>query len=107
MEKQTMLLYCAVCHKPFRLAKDRPIDPDKPEPKREPPKSCPRCRGPYHAAASRAWWKHRRRRLGLAREAAAASAPKSLPDLETLMAEADAAGERALKLARSMARKPD
>ena len=99
-----MLLFCAVCGKPWRQTKNRSADT---APKREPPKSCPRCRGPHHAAAARACWKHRRRRLGLAREAFEAPAPKSLPDLETLMAEADAAGERALKLARSMARKPD
>lgn len=98
-----MLLYCAVCGKPFRQAKDRPTDPDEPKPKRGPPQSCPRCRGPYHAARARLHWKHRRRRLGLAREVAVAPAPKSLPDLETLMAEADAAAERALKLAGAIA----
>lgn len=93
------LLYCAVCGKPWRQSKDRRAATYPPQPKKEPPASCVKCRGKYRGAAQRLRWKHHRRRLALAGEATASPAVSPLPDLDTLIADADAASARALKLA--------
>jgi hypothetical protein len=90
-----MLLYCAICGKPWRRVRDNETA--------RPTVSCTKCRGQYLADVQRNIWKRRRIASELATEVVRSPATDPLPDLATLMGAADAAAERALNLARTIA----
>ena len=87
-----MLLYCAICGKPWRRVRDADRKPV----------SCTRCRRQHLANVQCGVWK-RRRIASAARTEAIPPGPPPTPDqLLELMGEADSKAARALELARTI-----